>query len=480
MLVLGSSLALQQSTLVTSGGGVLSFGSLAAATLGGLTGPGPLTLANYSSAGVAVEVGNNGASTSFSGTLNGPGSLTKVGSGGLFLSGSNTYTGMTTVNNGVLNLDFSSIGAPRSNIINNASNSSALVLGGGVLAIEGNAGAVNNQRFNGLTVNAGASVLQAVSNVGGAADVSLGAISRNVGGTIDFTLPTSGDITTTTKTTAAGVLVDAGTNGTAYATVNGGSTFATVIGGQIVGLTTYSNTNSFLNAASQTLVTSSTSASGTTGVVAFNSANTTLTLTGNNNIDAGGILVTPTAMETIITGGSLHSGGGNGMVVMNYGSLNVASAIVDNAPGATLTISGPGITTLSGANTYTGATCINNGSTLQVGIGGSGASIGSTSGVTDNGSLIFNHADTVTLNQIVSGNGSLTMSGTGTILLSGNSTYTGGTTVDSGTLIVTNSDAFPNGTSLTVGPAARSSSIPPQPRRRQQALLRLPCRSLPR
>jgi autotransporter-associated beta strand protein len=185
--------------------------------------------------------------------------------------------------------------------------------------------------------------------------------------------------------------------------------------------------------------------------VAFNSANTTLTLTGNNNIDAGGILVTPTAMETIITGGSLHSGGGNGMVVMNYGSLNVASAIVDNAPGATLTISGPGITTLSGANTYTGATCINNGSTLQVGIGGSGASIGSTSGVTDNGSLIFNHADTVTLNQIVSGNGSLTMSGTGTILLSGNSTYTGGTTVDSGTLIVTNSDAFPNGTSLTVG-----------------------------
>ena len=142
-----------------------------------------------------------------------------------------------------------------------------------------------------------------MSGNGGTANVSLGAITRNTGGTIDFTLPASGGIVTTTTTTAPGVLVD--NNGTAYATVNGGSTFANVSGGQIVGLTAYSNTNSFPNATSQTLITSSTSASGTTGVVAFGSSNTTLTLTGNNDIDAGGILVTPAATGTVITGGSL-------------------------------------------------------------------------------------------------------------------------------------------------------------------------------
>ena len=48
-LAVASSLALQNSTLDTSGSGSLSFGSMTAATLGGLTGPGTLGLANTSS-----------------------------------------------------------------------------------------------------------------------------------------------------------------------------------------------------------------------------------------------------------------------------------------------------------------------------------------------------------------------------------------------------------------------------------------------
>ena len=166
------------------------------------------------------------------------------------------------------------------------------------------------------------------------------------------------------------MLVD--NNGTAYATTNGGSAFATVSGGQIVPLATYSNTNSFSGGtAGTTLITQSLSpASGAaqTGVVAFGSPNTTLTLSGNNDLaDAGGILVTSAATGTTISGGSLHAGSGNAVVIMNYGSLNVASAIVNNAAGATLTVSGPGLTTLSGANSYSGNTYINNGSTLHGG-----------------------------------------------------------------------------------------------------------------
>ena len=104
-LALGSPLALQNSTLDTSGSGTLSFQSLTTATLGGLSGPGTLGLANTSSSAVALSVGNNNANTTYSGMLKGTGSLTKVGSGGLLLSGSNTYTGATTITLGKLTVD---------------------------------------------------------------------------------------------------------------------------------------------------------------------------------------------------------------------------------------------------------------------------------------------------------------------------------------------------------------------------------------
>ena len=101
-LLLSGPLSLQNSTLDTSGSGLMSFGSLNAATLGGLTGTGVLNLANNSSGTVALGVGNNNASTTFSGVLKGAGSLTKIGSGGLLLTGSNSYAGGTAVNGGIL------------------------------------------------------------------------------------------------------------------------------------------------------------------------------------------------------------------------------------------------------------------------------------------------------------------------------------------------------------------------------------------
>ena len=83
-------------------------------TIGGLAGSGSLLLADtilfqggtgYSNGiPVALTVGYNNSSTTYSGVMSGPGSLIKVGSGTLNLTGANTYTGNTTINGGILRL----------------------------------------------------------------------------------------------------------------------------------------------------------------------------------------------------------------------------------------------------------------------------------------------------------------------------------------------------------------------------------------
>jgi autotransporter-associated beta strand protein len=82
--------------------GSMNFGGLSAGAV-----QGSVTLADTAGNPITLSVGNNNRSsdsTGFSGTLSGPGGLTKVGSGTQTLSGTNTYAGATTVRNGVLKL----------------------------------------------------------------------------------------------------------------------------------------------------------------------------------------------------------------------------------------------------------------------------------------------------------------------------------------------------------------------------------------
>ncbi len=105
-LTLGNVFALQATTLDmnVSDAGALGLGSLTAAVFGGLEGARNLSLLNGSSAAVALTVGGNGQSTTYSGVLSGTGSLTKTGLGTLTLSGANTFSGATTIGQGTLAL----------------------------------------------------------------------------------------------------------------------------------------------------------------------------------------------------------------------------------------------------------------------------------------------------------------------------------------------------------------------------------------
>lgn len=71
------------------------------------------------------------------------------------------------------------------------------------------------------------------------------------------------------------------------------------------------------------------------------------------------------------------------------------------------------------------------GAVLQVGNGGTTGSLG-VGNVTNNNSLRFNRSDSFTVANVISGAGSVVMSGTGRLTLSGANTYAGGTSFNAG------------------------------------------------
>ncbi|MCE9609015.1 MAG: autotransporter-associated beta strand repeat-containing protein [Chthoniobacter sp.] len=194
---------LQFSTLdYNNYGGQLNYltsSGFTAVTFGGLKGAQNLAIGT-----VALSLGNNNNSTSYTGVLSGSGgSVSKIGTGTLTLSGANTYTGATTVANGILRAASITVSGAASNLGNATS---AVILGAastkGTLSYTGGSASFTR----GLTVQAGGGEVETV-NAATTLTLATGAVSGS--GT---TLTLSGAGTTTVNTTVnLGALVKSGT-----------------------------------------------------------------------------------------------------------------------------------------------------------------------------------------------------------------------------------------------------------------------------
>ena len=185
------------------------------------------------------------------------------------------------------------------------------------------------------------------------------------------------------------------------------------------------------------------------------SGNSGLTLSGGGTVSLGGTN-TYTGATTISSGaltisgaGELGSSGLYAAAITDNGAFNYNSSASQTLSGiisgsGSLTQNGPGALTLSATNTYNGATTISGGSLT---IGGAGQLGGGTYAVAiaNNGTLNYNSSAAQTLSGIISGTGALNYLGTGTLTLSGTNTYSGGTSIANGTMLLANSYEFGTG-----------------------------------
>ena len=384
----GNAAAFGTTTGITIDNGTLDLNGFALETTTLAGNGGTLALGN---ANLTFNAGT-GVTTSYAGTITGTGGIIKLGASTQTLTGSNQYTGDTTIGGGTLALNFAAAG-PTTDIV---SSQSTLNLSGGNLVVTGAAGLSNIQTFDGVNISAGTNNISAISGAGGSIMLNLGAVNRS-GGLVDFDLPTDGFITTTSAALGG------------WATVNNGSSYAKVDeNGRILAFTDSDYTiqndpgawadGQFISDDSTGFNTPSTldSPDGTLqlgGLRYTAPKSTTLNIASGDTLGIdGAILVTPTvgAFNQIIQGGSLTGMAGGGTLGVQHnatGRFAINSQIVDNGGAIGFTKSGSGEAVLNNTNnTYTGATIVSQG-TLEVASianGGQASSIGASSADSSN------------------------------------------------------------------------------------------------
>ena len=390
------------------------------------------------------------------GVISGTGRLTKTGPGTLVLSGTNTYSGGTTISQGTLQVgDGISSGSIAGDVVNN-----------GTLAFN----RIDAVNFSGVISGA-----QGIVRKDGTGTLTLTGANSYEGGTViergTVSISSNDNLGAATGTLLIGQSATLQTNGDI--TMNRDTA---ILSGTI-------STNSGT-------LTHNGEISGTTGLIKTGAG--TLVLTGANTYTQGTLVTQGTLsisadenlgpLDTMgfgldlldLDGGTLRTTGAftmerpiniglNGGTFETHADLTASNVIASNladctpSPCVGLTKTGASTLALTGINTYWGGTHINagvlsvtadnnlgdaayglsfNGGTLQ-----NTAAFTTARAVTLNGSGTLQTDANLSLAGTIGGAGSLSKTGAGTLELLGDNTYSGGTTISAGTLLVGNGGA---------------------------------------
>jgi len=362
-------------------------------TIGSIAGSGNISL------GIYTLTTNSASSTTFSGAVSGSGGLTKNGTGTLTLTGELSYTGNTSINTGTV-----VIGSPSQ-------------LGGG--------------SYSGNIINSGTLIYSGTSNQ---------TLSGTISGTGVLTQNASSRMTLSGNNSYSGnTTINAGTVEIGSAGRLGGGSYSGNIANS--GTLIYSGTNN------QTL---SGIISGS-GVLTQN-ASSRLTLSGNNSYSGNTTINTGTV--EIGSAGRLGGGSYSGNIA-NSGTLIYSGTNNQTLSGI---ISGTGVLTqnassrltLSGNNSYSGNTTINTG-TVEIGSAGRLGGGSYSGNIANSGHFILGSNSNQTLSGQISGNGAITKNGSGILTLNGSNNYSGNTTFNAGTVIIGNATGLGASGNITFG-----------------------------
>ncbi len=373
--------------------------------------------------------------------ITGTGGLIQRDSGSLYLLGNNTYSGGTTITGGQI-LWYNNSNSFGTGPFTNLGNQSILIAGSPGVVTLSNAFVMNN---NGGVMNFGSGQ----TTLTGPWTLMTSPQIKNNGAsttTVTFAGPISGPFGIFFQCANAGTIVLSGSNTYTGATAIG---YTTGTGPQKVSVSSLNSVANPPQQASSSLGVPSSVANGTISI-GFGAVNGELIYTGPGETSdrvinligstGGAIIEADGTGPLVLTSAFTVSSNGVKPVILqgtNTATNSIIGAIPNSGSGATsLTKTNVGTWVLAGANTYTGSTTNAGGGTLI--IGGSGTLGSGTYGSTINNtaSLVYSSSATQTLNGIISGTaGTVTVNGTGTLIMGTNHTYTGATTINSGSTL---------------------------------------------
>ncbi len=439
--------------------------------------------------GTTLQIGNSGTLGTFNGdivdngtltfnrsdaaaygsVISGSGNVVKQGGGELTLSNNNSYSGGTTIAEGTLTATAG--GALGSGNIDNraylkldaASASDPFIVAdltthsGATVEI----GAGSTLQANTLTQQDGSTLTADLTATSGPA---IRAKNVNLDGTLNVASPASQEPIRSTDDLISLALIESDnaiSGDFDGITINGNAmnpdAFITVVGQKNVNDTHYDLVETLTWYADR--YNAAIDAHGTFNLADADDSFTVNTVLENVDANSGwnGQSLTKTGAGTLIlnaentyTGGTTISEGtlvANNVEALGTGNVTDNATLELNTGGdfdnaisgsGQVVKSGDKTLTLSGANSYTGGTTISGGTLVVSNVEALGSG-----DVTDNATLELNTGGT--FDNVISGSGQVVKSGDEMLTLSGANSYTGGTTISGGTLVVSNVEALGSG-----------------------------------